>query len=325
MTTLSFARRFALCAGSLALGACTGSNHPLPPPNGQPQVIEQPSAAPPPAPAASESGSTLGAGTAASEPADVAKPAPAATAPAPVKHAKVRRHAHHARHARATVRTHKVILEVPARGPDSTPDSTKVARSQKVVVPVDASTVSGSSEPLARPVNPRTLGPDWNGRIDDSMDMVDANEPSTMIPGHAGSTALSGEDRPSAMAGHRGTFNPAKLEAQRRWEIASATSDMERFGYKRRNAFKHAMDRMLANEEARIESLRTKVETARGPARSAYQDLLATVDSERVTARAKLRQVDEVARAKWDGYKIEFREAVGELERSVEQLRSAMR
>ncbi len=150
-----------------------------------------------------------------------------------------------------------------------------------------------------------------------------AYEPQSKSPDKTGSTSITGQDRSHAQSMQRkGTFVDPTVEGMTdKTQAAAETQSVQnlnlaQYPYNKRSQFKSAMDDRLGLIEERLGQVRSDDNN---------KAMVSTIEDKHDAAEKKLNEADKVDQARWEGYKIEFRDQVADLERSVNSLSSVRR
>jgi hypothetical protein len=150
--------------------------------------------------------------------------------------------------------------------------------------------------------------------------MSKAYEPQSKSPDKTGSTSLTGQDRSHAQSMQRkGTFVDPTVEPNRDATAANQSVqnlNLAQYPYNKRSQFKAAMDDRLGLIEERLQVIRSD---------ASNKDLASSIESKHEAAEKKLNEADKVDQNRWEGYKIEFRDQIADLERSVNSVSSVRR
>ena len=147
-------------------------------------------------------------------------------------------------------------------------------------------------------------------------------EPQSTTPDKTGSTSMTGQDRSHAQATQRkGTFVDPTVEPKADLDRAASQSvqamNLNAYPYSRRDQFKSAMDSRLEMIEGRIDAFKSS------SAAQQNKNMITSLEQKHDVAEDKLKEADKVDQARWEGYKIEFRDQIAELERSIQSLPTA--
>jgi hypothetical protein len=152
-----------------------------------------------------------------------------------------------------------------------------------------------------------------------------STEPHTAPPSHIGDTDVTGVDRTHKSAAKNGTFETAGDAYASQQGMPLTTLNLSKYPYTKKTTFKTIMSARLSNLDSKIDGLKGRVKDTTTANQSDYTSMLVSLKNKEAMAHQKLIEADRVSSTRWEGYKIEFRDSVADLERSFEQLNTAMK
>ncbi len=128
----------------------------------------------------------------------------------------------------------------------------------------------------------------------------------------------------------RGTGRPQiedrKLSAQTAKNMPVSTVEavnLARFPYSQKSQFKSEMGQHLHSVDHRIGEIESRLPQIQKSATS--KKSINALEAKRMKAHSQLKGVDHVPAQSWEKYKTDFRDAVADLERSVNQTSTAVK